>query len=111
MTDLIMNTLFSEKTLRLTSQLVNLIAIVVGVAAAYFMTIQSLRIELAAKAESTVVSTLERKLAGFEVLLREGVVNKEQFYEFSSNVETRLIRIEQHLVARQAEARAGHDTE
>ena len=93
-----------EHGLRVSGQLVNLIAIVVGVAAAYFMTIQSLRIELAAKAESAVVEALDRKLAGIEILLREAVVDKEQFYEFSSGVEARLIRIEQHLLARSGEA-------
>ena len=80
-----------EHGLRLSGQLVNLIAI------------QSLRIELAAKAESAVVEALDRKLAGIEILLREAVVDKEQFYEFSSGVEARLIRIEQHLLARKGD--------
>ena len=76
----------------------NLITIVLGIAAAYFMTIQSLRIELAAKAESAVVGTLDKKLAGLEILLTERVVDKEQFYRFSSDIEARLIRIESYLV-------------
>ena len=81
----------------LSSRTINLIVLVVGVAAAYFMTIQSLRLDLAAKAETAVVETLDRRLTAFEVLLKQGVVDKEQFYRFSRDIETRLIRIEQYL--------------
>ena len=93
--------------LPLTGQLINVITIILGIAAAYFMTIQSLKVELAAKAESAVVETLDRKMAAFEVLLREGVVGKEQFFEFSSDVEARLIRIEQYLKENQGEHSGG----
>ena len=82
----------------LSSIWLNLLTIILGIAAAYFMTIQSLKVELAAKAEAAVVGTLDRKLVGFEVLLKEGVVSKEQFYRFSTDVEARLIRIEDYLV-------------
>ncbi len=84
--------------LRLGSQLLNLMVIALGIAAAYFMTIQSLKIELAAKAESAVVQTLDKKLTSFEVFLKEGVVSREQFYEFSRDVENRLARIERYLI-------------
>lgn len=83
---------------QLSSLWLNLVTIILGIAAAYFMTIQSLKVELAAKAEAAVVGALDRKLAAFEILLAEGVVGKEQFYEFSSDVEARLIRIEDYLV-------------
>ena len=82
----------------LSGQWLNLVTIILGIAAAYFMTIQSLKIELAAKAEAAVVGALDKKLAAFEILLQEGVVGKEQFYQFSSDVEARLIRIEDYLV-------------
>jgi hypothetical protein len=97
----------SESTLhlplRLGSQLLHLLMVVVGIAAAYFMTIQSLKIELAAKAEGAVVETLDKKLSTFEVFLREGVVTREQFFEFSRDVEKRLTRIEQHLINQKGE--------
>ena len=86
--------------LRLGSQLLRLLLIVFGVASAYFMTIQSLKIELAAKAENAVVSTLDKKLSAFEVFLKEGVVSREQFFEFSRDVDRRLTRIEQCLKER-----------
>ncbi|HWR81788.1 MAG TPA: hypothetical protein VN285_00645 [Candidatus Deferrimicrobium sp.] len=86
-----------EHSLRLTAPLMNLLTIVTGIAAGYFLTIQSLRLELGAKAESAVVEALDKKLASFEVFLKEGVVSKEQFFEFSKDVEARLTRIEFYL--------------
>lgn len=88
---------------RLSGQLLNLLMIALSIAAAYFMTIQSLKIELAAKAENAVVETLDKKLANFEVLLKEGVVSKEQFYQFSKEVDSRLARIEYHLINQSGE--------
>jgi hypothetical protein len=86
-----------EGGIRLSGQLINLVMIILGLAAAYFLTIQSLKIELEDKAESAVVETLDKKLAGFEVILREGVVSREQFHQFSKDVEARLTRIEYYL--------------
>ncbi len=88
----------SESTFRLHSWWINLLSVILGIAAAYFMTIQSLKVELAAKAEGAVVGTLDKRLASIEVLLKEGTVSKEQFFRFSSDVEARLIRIEDYLV-------------
>lgn len=90
----------SEQTsplLRYSGSLLRAITIALGVAAGYFMTVQSIRLELAAKAEIAVVSTFDKKLANFEVMLREGVVSRDQFYRFSKETETRLVRIEQYL--------------
>ena len=88
---------------RFDGQLINLLVIVVSLAAAYFMTIQSLKIELAAKAENAVVEALDKKLVGFEVILREGTVSRKEFYEFSRGIEARLDRIEQRLVTHTGE--------
>ena len=100
--------LMSEKhpqpVIRLSSQITHLVALVLSIVAAYFMTIQSLRLELAAKAENVMVETLDKKLTSFEVFIREGVVGKEQFYEFSKDVEARLIRIEGHLTDNSGES-------
>ena len=84
--------------LRVSTALVNLITIIVGMVAAYFLTIQSLKVELAAKAEGVVVDALDRKLANFEVMLKEGVVSKEEFYRFARDSEARLARIEFYLI-------------
>ncbi len=79
-------------------QFVNLLALILGVAAAYFLTIQSLKIELAAKAENTAVDKLDKKLANIEVILKETVLGKGQFYDFANRIETRLGRIEYFLI-------------
>ncbi|MFQ5499816.1 MAG: hypothetical protein ACE5FH_09100 [Candidatus Zixiibacteriota bacterium] len=82
---------------RLTVGLVHAMTLVLGVAATYFLTIQSIKLDLAAKAEGGVVETLDKKLTNFEVFLKEGVVSKEQFYQFSTRIESRLTRIELYL--------------
>ncbi len=79
---------------RFSGHLLNLLMIALSIAAAYFMTIQSIKVELAAKAESASVAALDKKLGIVEILLKEGVVNKEEFYRFSSSVDSRLARIE-----------------
>ena len=50
-----------------------------------------------AKAENAVVEALDKKLVSFEVILKERVVSREQFFRFSKDVEARLTRIEQYL--------------
>ncbi len=90
----------SSSGVRISGPLLKFVTIVFGIAAGYFLTIQSLKIELAAKAEAAVVETLDRKLAGFEVILKQGVVDKEEFHRFSRDVEARLIRIENHVTER-----------
>ncbi len=92
-----MYSIHGERGIQLTGQLINLLTIVVGIAAAYFLTIQSLKTELETKAEGAVVEVLDKKLAGFEVILKEGVVGREQFFRFSKDIEARLTRIEQYL--------------
>jgi hypothetical protein len=89
--------------LRLSNSLINILSVALGLAAAYFMTIQSLKIELAAKAESGVVATLDKKLANFEVIVKQGVVSKEEFFRFSSEIEQRLTRIEYYLIDKSGE--------
>lgn len=83
--------------LKVGGSMLNFVTIILGIAAAYFLTIQSIKIELAAKAENVVVESLDRKLTSIEVMLREGVVSKEQFYNFTTSIEARLNRIEYYL--------------
>jgi hypothetical protein len=83
----------------------NLVTIVLGMVAAYFMTIQQIKVELAAKAETTVVETLDKKLTSVEVYLKEAVVNKQQFYEHTQNMESRLDRIEHYLIEQTGDSR------
>lgn len=89
----------------LSGQILNLLTVALGIAAAYFLTIQSLKIELAAKAESRVVEVMDKKLTSFEVLVREGLVSKEDFYSFSRDIESRLTRIELILTDQSGDTR------
>jgi hypothetical protein len=94
-----------HSSLRLSGQVINIILVAFSIAAAYFMTIQSLKLELSAKAESAVVNALDKKLGEFEILLREGVVSKEEFYRISAEADKRLARIEYHLTNQSGDAR------
>ena len=88
----------NRPALRLSGQTINLLSLVLGIAAAYFLTIQSLKIEMAEKAESAAVSAIDKKLAHLEVIIREGVISKDQFFRFSHDIDARLTRIEYHLI-------------
>ena len=68
-----------------------------GMSAAYFTTIGSIRVSLAEKAEAVLVETIDKKLTRLEVIIKEGMISKDQFFEFGSNIESRLTRIESHL--------------
>ncbi len=94
---------YREHGFKLNAAMLKIIGVVLSLAAAYFLTIQSLKIELAAKAEDAAVAVLDKKLANIEVMLTESVVNREQFYEFSRDVEARLSRIEFYLKERRGE--------
>jgi len=89
-----MSRLSTDSGLNLTGSVLNFFTIVLGIVAAYFMTIQSLKVELADKAEAAMVEALDRRLAAFEVKLSEGTVGREQFHRFETAVEARLARIE-----------------
>jgi len=77
--------------------MVNFIMALLGLTAAYYTTIGSIKISLAEKAEYTLVEKVDKRLAELEVLIREGMVTKDQFYEFRAGIEGRLNRIEFYL--------------
>ncbi|MFQ5452901.1 MAG: hypothetical protein ACE5D6_01785 [Candidatus Zixiibacteriota bacterium] len=83
-----------ELGFRFSGTMLRIITIILGIAAAYFLTIQSIKIELASKAEGVTVEIIDKKLTNIEVILKEGVVSREQFYLFSKDIEARLTRIE-----------------
>ncbi len=81
----------------------NFIMALLGLTAAYYTTIGSIKIQLADKAEGVLVETIDRKLTELEVLIREGMVTKDQFYEFKTGIDYRLGRIEYYLQFNQGE--------
>ncbi len=78
--------------------LINFIMVLLAMSAAYFTTIGSIKIELAEKAENALVAAIDKKLARMEVVIREGRVSKDDFFEFKNSVERRLSRIEFYLM-------------
>jgi len=82
----------------LNRHLVNFIVMLLGLSAAYFTTIGSIKAELAAKAETVLVNTIDQRLSRMEILIREGLIGKDDFFKFQSSVESRLTRIEAHLI-------------
>jgi hypothetical protein len=90
---------------RISGPVWNVVTMVLGMIAAYFMTIQQLRVDLAAKAESVVVESLDKKLTSMEVFLKEAVVSKQQFYEHTQKMESRLDRIEHYLIEQTGDPR------
>ncbi|MBN2227103.1 MAG: hypothetical protein JW763_07030 [candidate division Zixibacteria bacterium] len=81
----------------LSRPLVNFIVVLLGMAAAYFTTIGGIRVQLAEKAEAALVEALDCRLARMEVMISEGLINKDDFHEFRTTVESRLSRIESCL--------------
>lgn len=78
-----------------------------GMSAAYFTTIGSIRVSLAEKAESVFVETIDKKLTRLEVIIKEGMISKDQFFEFGNDIESRLTRIELHLTNKTGD-KSGH---
>lgn len=68
-----------------------------GMSAAYFTTIGSIKASLAEKAEAALVETIDKKLTRLEVVIKEGMITKDQFFDFRNEIEMRLTRIEYHL--------------
>jgi hypothetical protein len=89
----------SEKgrTFLLSRPVLNFIVVLLGMVAAYFTTIGSIRVQLAEKAESVLVEAIDRRLAGLEIVITEGRVSKEEFYKFQNDIDVRLMRIEYYL--------------
>ena len=87
----------TDYSLKIGSLLLKYVSALLGLVAAYFLTIQSLRLDLAVKADDATVDMLDKKLTNIEVIIKEGMLSRDQFYTFSSRVESRLARIESLL--------------
>ncbi len=92
----------------LNTPMIKFIMVILGVATSYFLSIQSIKVELAAKAEMKTVEQLDKKLTNIEYMLNQGVLSKEQFYLFSQNIDRRLSKIE-FLLENKKGADVGND--
>jgi hypothetical protein len=77
--------------------LVNFMVALLGMTAAYFTTIGSIKIQLAEKASSVLVEAIDKKLTRMEVVIVEGRVSKDEFFIFKNNIDRRLSKIEFYL--------------
>jgi len=68
-----------------------------GIITAYYTTIAGIKLDLCQKAESVVVNQLDKRLSRIELLLKENFLTKEEFHNFSQNLQNRLGRIEYEL--------------
>ena len=80
--------------------LVNFMVALLGMTAAYFTTIGSIKVQLAEKASGELVEAIDKRLAQMEVVIVEGRVSKDEFFQFKSNIDNRLNRIEFYLSER-----------
>ena len=78
-----------------------------GIITAYYTTIAGIKLDLSQKAASVMVNQLDKRLSNIEVLLNQNVLNKEEFYQFSQNLQNRLSRIEYKLSELDSPSRTG----
>jgi hypothetical protein len=77
-------------------------ALTIGLAAVaaistYYTTIGSLKLELAGKAEETLVANLDKRLSALEIRLGENFATRRDFYQLKEDLVLRLTRIETRL--------------
>ena len=68
-----------------------------GIITAYYTTIAGIKLDLSQKAESAVVNQLDKRLSNIELLLNQNFLTKEEFHQFSQDLQNRLNRIEFQL--------------
>lgn len=69
-----------------------------GIITAYYTTIAGIKLDLSQKAESVVVNQLDKRLSNIELMLNQNFLTKEEFYQFSQDLQNRLNRMEYQLV-------------
>ena len=68
-----------------------------GIVTAYYTTIAGIKLDLSQKAETAVVYQLDKRLSNTEVMLNRNFMTKDEFYQFSQDLQTRLARMEFQL--------------
>ncbi|OQX92312.1 MAG: hypothetical protein B6D58_03730 [candidate division Zixibacteria bacterium 4484_95] len=63
----------------------------------YYTTIAGLKLEMADKAEESIVTNLDKRISNLEVRLAENFATKEDFYQLKEELIVRLSRIEARL--------------
>jgi len=63
----------------------------------YYTTIAGLRLEVAGKAEESIVTSLDKRISNLEIRLAGNFATKEDFFKLKEDLVTRLSRIEARL--------------
>ena len=99
--------IYRNNNLNINTSILKFISMLLGLVAAYFLTIQSIKIDIASKADEKAVVIIDKKLTNIEVMLKQGVLSKEEFYLFSREMDSRLSRIEYLLADKTGESFEG----
>ncbi len=68
-----------------------------GIVTAYYTTIAGIKLDLSQKAETVVVNQQDKRLSNIEVMLNRNFLTKDEFYQFSQDLQNRLTRMEFQL--------------
>jgi len=68
-----------------------------GIITAYYATIAGIKVDLSQKAETVVVNQLDKRLSNIELMLNKNFLTKEEFYQFSQDLYSRLSRMEYRM--------------
>jgi hypothetical protein len=68
-----------------------------GIVTAYYTTIAGIKLDLSKKAESEMVNQLDKRLSNIEILLNKNFLTKDEFHQFSGDLQKRLTMIEYQL--------------
>ena len=74
-----------------------IVLVILAALSTYYTTIGGLKIELAGKAEETLVANLDKRLFSLETRLAENFATKRDFYQLKEDLLLRLTRIEARL--------------
>ena len=77
--------------------LLGLIVTVAGLVTAYHTTIYGLKADIAAKADATIVTTIDNRLIHIEAILTERVATKAELQQVRDELHQQLITIEAKL--------------
>lgn len=76
---------------------ISIIIALLAVLSTYYTTIGGIRLDVAAKAEETFVSSLDKRISNLEVRLTDNFATREDFYQLKEELIVRLSRIEFQL--------------
>jgi hypothetical protein len=91
------NKIFSK--IQLLQFLVAFFVTAFGIITAYYTTIAGIKLDLSKKAESEMVNQLDKRLSNIEILLSKNFLTKDEFHDFSEDLQKRLTRMEYELSA------------